>query len=180
MEKGPQKFQLYFLHKYQAVLIQIYHYGHIPLSLSTVNRIYQFSRVTRITPFCRYKKHSTGPITCWLWVRTYSKFGSSESAFTVQNDWVQSNAIHTFGRESRSSFERIRRFGLLYLQTGEYGQYQSWSTCREKILWCENRWLSAAGSAAEDAYIFLHQSIFFNLVYEILKSRPLEIFFHSF
>ena len=99
--------------------------GYIHLSVGTVKRTYEFSGVTHVTPFCRYRKHSTGPITYGSWVCTYSKFGSSESVLVIKSDRAQSNAICTYGRESHDSLARIHRYSLLYLKTGKYGQSQA-------------------------------------------------------
>ena len=57
--------------------------GHIRLSISTVNRTYELSGITHVTPFRKYGKHSTGPSTYGTWVRTYSKFFSCNSVLTV-------------------------------------------------------------------------------------------------
>ena len=96
--------------------------GRIRLSVSTVNRTYELSGITHVTPFRKYGKHSTGPSTYGPWVRTYSKLFSCKSVLTVCSYRAQSNEICTYGRVSRGSLPRVRRYGLLYLRTVEYDQ----------------------------------------------------------
>ena len=81
--------------------------GRIRLSVSTVNRTDELSGMTHATPFCRYGKHSTGPGTYGLWVRTYSKL-FCKSIFTVCSYWARSNEICTYGSVSRGSIPRVR------------------------------------------------------------------------
>ena len=50
--------------------------GRIQISVSTVNRSYELSGITHVTPFRKYRKHSTGPSTYGPWVHTYSKLFS--------------------------------------------------------------------------------------------------------
>ena len=47
-----------------------------PRAVSTVNRTYELSGITHVTPFCKYGKHSTGTSTYGPWARTYSKLFS--------------------------------------------------------------------------------------------------------
>ena len=99
--------------------IHITHNGRIRLSVSTVNRTYELSGITHVTPFRKYGKHSTGPSTYGPWVRTYSKLFSCKPVLTVCSYRAQSNEICTYGRVSRGSLPRVRRYGLLYLRTVE-------------------------------------------------------------
>ena len=77
----------------------------IHLFVIAVNRTYEFSGVTDITSFRRYRKHSTGHSTYGLWVRTYSKFVSSKFVLTVRGYKAQSNSTEgshvAQSRESR-------------------------------------------------------------------------------
>ena len=95
-------------------------YGLIRLSVSTVNRTYEHSGITHVTPFRICRKHLTEFSTCGPWVRTYSKLFSCESAFTVCSCRAQSMEIYTYGRVSRGSLPRVCRYGLLYLWTVKY------------------------------------------------------------
>ena len=97
--------------------------GRIRLSISTVNRTYELSGITHVTSFRKYGKHSTAPCTYGPWVRTYSKLFSCKSVLTVCSYRTQSNEIHTYGRVSRGSIQRVRRYGLLYLRTVEYDHW---------------------------------------------------------
>ena len=72
-------------------------YGCIRLSVSTVNSTYELSRITHVTRFCKYRKHSTGPSAYGPWVHTYSKLLTRKSMPTVWNSRVQSNEISTYG-----------------------------------------------------------------------------------
>ena len=94
--------------------------GRIRLSVSTVNRTYELSGITHVTPFRKYGKHSTGPSTYGPWARTYSKLFSCKPVLTVCSYGAQSNEICTYGRVSRGTIPRVRRYGLLYLRTVEY------------------------------------------------------------
>ena len=94
--------------------------GRIRLSVSTVNRTYELSGKTHVTPFRKYGKHSTGPSTYGLWARTYSKLFSCKPVLMVCSYGAQSNEICTYGRVSRGTIPRVRRYGLLYLRTVEY------------------------------------------------------------
>ena len=85
--------------------------GRIRLSVSTVNRTYELSGITHVTPFRKYGKHSTGPSTYGPWVRAYSKLFSRKSVLTVCSYRAQSNEICTYGRVSRGSLPRVRRYG---------------------------------------------------------------------
>ena len=98
--------------------------GRIRVSVSTVNRTYELSGITHVTSFRKYGKHSTAPSTYGPWVRTYSKLFSCKSVLTVCSYRTQSNEIHTYGRVSRGSIPRVRRYGLLYLRTVEYDQWR--------------------------------------------------------
>ena len=99
--------------------------GRIRLSVSTVNRTYELSEITHVTPFRKYGKHSTGTskVTYGPWARAYSKLFSCKPVLTVCSYGAQSNEICTYGRVSRGSIPRVRRYGLLFLQTVEYDQY---------------------------------------------------------
>ena len=97
--------------------------GRIRLSVSTVNRTYELSGITHVTPFRKYGKHSTGPSTYGPWSRTYSKLFSCKPVLTVCSYGAQSNEICTYGRVSRGTIPRVRRYGLLYLRTVEYDHY---------------------------------------------------------
>ena len=94
--------------------------GRIRLSVSTVNRTYELSGITHVTPFRKYGKHSTGPSTYGPWARTYSKLFSCKPVLTVCSYGAQSNEICTYGRVSGGTIPRVRRYGLLYLRTVEY------------------------------------------------------------
>ena len=94
--------------------------GHIRLSVSTVNHTNELSGITHVTPFCSYGKHSTGPSTYGLWVHTYSKLFSCKSVLMVCGYRSQSNEICTYRKASCGSLLRVRKCGLLYLQTVEY------------------------------------------------------------
>ena len=94
--------------------------GRIRLSVSTVNRTYELTGITHVTPFRKYGKHSTGPSTYGAWVRTYSKLFSCKSVLTVCSYRAQANEICTYGRLSRGSLARVRGYGLPYLRTVEY------------------------------------------------------------
>ena len=75
----------------------------IRLFVSTVNRTYELSGITHVTPFCKYGNHLTGPSTFGPWVRTYSKLFSCKSVLTVCSYRAQSNEICTYGRVSSES-----------------------------------------------------------------------------
>ena len=85
-------------------------FGRIRLSVSTVNRSYELSGMTHVTPFRKYGKHSTGPSTYGPWVRTYSKLFSCKSVLTVSSYRAQSNEICTYEMVSRGSLPRVRRY----------------------------------------------------------------------
>ena len=99
--------------------------GRIRLSVSTVNRTYELSGKTHVTPFRKYGKHSTGPSTYGPWARTYSKLFSCKPVLTVYSYGAQSNEICTYGRVSRGTIPIVRRYGLLYLRTVEYDQWRT-------------------------------------------------------
>ena len=111
---------------YGMIALGRYVNGRIRLSVSTVNRTYELSGITHVTLFPKYGKHSTGPSTYGPWVRTYSKSFSCKPLLTVCSYRAQSNVIFTYGRVSRGSVPRVRRYGLLYLRAVEYDQYQIW------------------------------------------------------
>ena len=121
----------------QAILFN----GRIRLSISKVNRTYELSGITQVTPFSSYEKHSTGPSTYWLWVHTYSKLLSYKSVLTVRSYRSQSNEIYTYRRVSRGSLPRVRWYGLLYLWTVEYKRAKSaerpWTSCH--IIRCDHK-----------------------------------------
>ena len=62
-------------------------------------------------------------VTYGPWARAYSKLFSCKPVLTVCSYGAQSNEICTYGRVSRGSIPRVRRYGLLFLQTVEYDQY---------------------------------------------------------
>ena len=97
--------------------------GRIRLPVSTVNRTYELSGINHVTPFRKYGNHSTGPSTYEPWVRTCSKLFSCKSVLTGCSYEAQSNEICTYGRVSRGSHPRVRRYGLLYLRTVEYDHW---------------------------------------------------------
>ena len=101
--------------------------GRIRLSVSTVNRTYELSRITHVTPFRKYGSHSTGLSTYGPWVRTYSKLFSCKSVPAVCSYRAQSNKICTY--VSRWSLPRVRRYGFLYLRTVEDDHCHSTHTC---------------------------------------------------
>ena len=109
--------------------------GRIRLSVSTVNRTYELSRITHVTPFRKYGKHSTGPSTYGPWTRTYSKLFSCKPLLMVCSNGAQSNEICTYGRVSRGTIPRVRRYGLLYLRTVEYDHYHQAIATNLKIGW---------------------------------------------
>ena len=100
------------------------------LSYSTVRKYskpyLRISRITHVTPFHIYGKHSTGPSTYGPWVRTYSKLFSCKSVLTVCSYRAQSNEIYTYGWVSHGSLPRVHRYGLLYLRTVEYDHCGCW------------------------------------------------------
>ena len=100
--------------------------GRIRLPISTLNHTYVISGITHATPFRKYGKHSTGLSTYWLWVRSYSKLFSCKSVLTICSYRAQSNEICMYGRASRGSLPRVRRYGLLYLRTVKYDLYHIW------------------------------------------------------
>ena len=104
--------------------------GRIRLSVSTVNRTYELSGITHVTPFRKYGKHSTGPSTYGPWARTYSKLFSCKPVLTVCGYGAQSNEICTYGRVSRGTIPRVRRYGLLYLRTVEYDHWACLPVCK--------------------------------------------------
>ena len=55
--------------------------GRIRLSVSTVNRTYELSGITHVTPFRKYEKHLTGPSTYGPWVRIPTASFSPVSPF---------------------------------------------------------------------------------------------------
>ena len=126
--------------------------GRIRLSVSTVNRTYELSGITHVTPFREYGKHSTGSSTYGPWSRTYSKLFSCKPVLTVCSYGAQSNEICTYGSVSRGTIPRVRRYGLLYLRTVEYDHWldavelpelksrliQAMTWCRG-ITWIESR-----------------------------------------
>ena len=85
--------------------------------------------MSHVTSFRIYRKHSTRPSTFGLWVHTYCKLSSCKSVLTVSSYRVQSNEIYTYGRVSCGSLPRVRRHGLLYLWTFEYGQFNTVLIC---------------------------------------------------
>ena len=91
---------------------------------------YELSRMTHVTAFLKYGKHSTWPSTYGLWIRTYRKSFSCKSLLTVCCYKAQSNEICMYGRVSRGSLPRVRRYGLLYLRTVEYDH---WNMNRQGI-----------------------------------------------
>ena len=111
--------------------------GRIRLSVSTVNRTYELSGKTHVTPFRKYGKHSTGPSTYGPWARTYSKLFSCKPVLTVCSYGAQSNEICTYGRVSRGTIPRVRRYGLLYLRTVEYDHCFYLGGCRRYF---QNDW----------------------------------------
>ena len=100
--------------------------GRIRLSVSTTNRTYELSGMTHVTAFRKNGKHSTGPSTYGPWVRTYSEWISRMFVLTVCSYKAQSNEICTYGRVSRGSLPRVRRYDLLYLRTVEYDHSHVW------------------------------------------------------
>ena len=113
-------------HSYDVTVMSERDIGRIRLSVSTVNRTYELSGITHVTPFRKYGKHSTGPSTCGPWARTYSTYSKLFSCKPVLTIWsygAQSNEICTYGRVSRETIPRVRRYGLLYLRTVEYDQW---------------------------------------------------------
>ena len=93
--------------------------GRIRLSISMVSRIYELSGITHVTPFREYGKRSTGPSTYGPLARTYSKLFSFKTVLTVE--WN----LYVYGRVSRGSLPRVRRYSLLYLRTVEYVLWES-------------------------------------------------------
>ena len=81
--------------------------GRIHLSVSTVNRTYEFSGGTQMIHFCRYGKHSIGSSTYGLWVRTNSMLSSTEPILVVSSYKGPSNAMCTYG-----TLARIRKYRL--------------------------------------------------------------------
>ena len=116
-------------------------------SVSTVNRTCELSGITHVTPFRKYGKHTAGPSTYGLWVRTYNKLFSCESVLAVCSYIRQSNDICTYGRVSRGSLPRVRRYGLLYWRTVEHDQYSRTTQSPEKVFhellqsWPQSRYL---------------------------------------
>ena len=103
--------------------------GRIRLSVSTVNRTYELSGITHVTPFRKYGKHSTGPSSYGPWFRTYSKLFSCKCVLTAWSYRAQPNEISTYSSVSRGSLLVFRRYGLLYLRTVEYDH------CRSGVSW---------------------------------------------
>ena len=112
--------QLWWRHNTESEKTVLNDNGRIRLSVSTINRTYELSGITHVTPFRKYGKHSTGPSTYGPWARTYSKLFSCKPVLTVCSYGAQSNEICTYGRVSRGTIPRVRRYGLLYLRTVEY------------------------------------------------------------
>ena len=81
--------------------------GRIRLSVSTINRTYELSGITHVTPFRRYGKHSTGSSTYGPRVHTYTKLFSCKSVLTVCSYRAQSNEFCTYGRVSRGSLPGV-------------------------------------------------------------------------
>ena len=73
------------------------HTGRIQLSVSTVNRTYELSGITDMTPFHKYGKHSTGPSTYGLWARTYSKLVSCPFLRFVVTESSRIKSVRTEG-----------------------------------------------------------------------------------
>ena len=130
---NAKKASIWWRHQVYSNSIEIWFYcnsipggdGRIRLLVSTVNRTYELSGIIHVTPFpCfrKYGKHSTGPSIYGPWVRTYSKLFSCKSVFTIFSYKAQSNEICTYGRVSRGSLPRVRRYDWLYLWTVEYDQ----------------------------------------------------------
>ena len=66
-------------------------------------------------------KFLTGPSTSGSWALTYNKLFSCKPVLTVcKLVGAQSNEISTYGRVSRGTIPRVRRYGLLYLRSVEY------------------------------------------------------------
>ena len=131
--------------------------GRIRLSVSRANRTYELSGIIHVTLLRKYGKYSTGPCTYGPWVRTYSKLFSCKSVLTVCSYRAQSNEIYAYGRVSRGSLPRVRRYGLLYLRTIEYDHFpRYWPFVRgtpltkasDAGIWCflysvsENGWVN--------------------------------------
>ena len=89
--------------------------GRIRLSVSTVNRTYELSGITHLTPFCNYGKHSSGPSTYGPWDRTFSKFFSWKSVLTDCSYRTPWNEICKYGRVSRGYLPRVCRYGFAVL-----------------------------------------------------------------
>ena len=91
--------------------------GRIGLSVSTVNRTYELSGITHVTPFRKYGIHSTGPSTTrTLSPCTYSKLFSCKSILTICSYRAQLNETFTYGKVPRGSLPRVRRYHWLYLE----------------------------------------------------------------
>ena len=75
--------------------------GRIGLSVSTVNRTYELSGITHVTPFRKYGIHSTGPSTTrTLSPCTYSKLFSCKSILTICSYRAQLNETFTYGKSA--------------------------------------------------------------------------------
>ena len=68
---------------------------------------YELSRMTHMTAFLKYGKHSTWPSTYGLWIRTYRKSFSCKSLLTICCYKAQSNEICMYGRVSRGLFREF-------------------------------------------------------------------------
>ena len=99
---------------------------YIRLSVRTVNRTYEISWITHVTPFRRYGKHSTGPSNQLLTDNESIPAASCSAVSYILTDCsygAQSNEIYTHGRVSRGSHPRVRGYSLLYLRTVEYDHW---------------------------------------------------------
>ena len=115
----------------------------IGLSVRTVNRTYEISWITHVTPFHRYGKHSTGPSNKLL-MDNESILTANCSAvnyiLTGCSYGAQSNEIYTYERVSRGSLTRVRGYSLLYLLTVEYDHWLG-QTCFVIPKWHQNHFL---------------------------------------
>ena len=96
---------------------------------TAVYRTYKLPGVTHVTPSCTYGKHSTGPSTNRSWVRTYNRLFSCKSVLKICGYRAQSNEIHTYGRLSRGSPPRVRKYTICHT----YGQSNTTNITQRQV-----------------------------------------------
>ena len=121
---GAYTIWLVAVHKQRQQVLQrslgLNNIGRIRLSVSTASRTYELSEETHLTPFGTYRFPAMGLFNSRPYGRTYRRTTCCRYGLMACKYWAQSKLSCTCGRVSRGVFPRVRRYGLLYLWTGEY------------------------------------------------------------